>query len=908
VKTGGSNLIITGPNTYTGNTTVNGGTLDISSGGLAVGLGQSLSGTGNVAGLVTVSGGGSVAPGNATGVGTLTLTDLTLGTSSVQYTFNTGTLGLVSVTNPNAFIANGGSSSVTLNFLGLNPNPGTHTLIDYDGAALTNPQFSAFVQGALFSRIEAVLVNNTVNTSVDLNVLGIKFPIWTGSFSTEWSTGVIGGTKNWVLNGGGAQTDFIASDKVVFDTTAAAASPVVDISLADVTPSDILVDSTKDYTINGPFGIAGATPLVKTNTGKLTINSTNSFTGAVAINGGTVSVPTISDSGVAGTLGAGTTAIAIDNGTLEFTGVAGSTNRGITAGALGAAVSTPTGSTLTLAGVVGGAGALEKKDAGTVVLTGLANTIAAVNITAGTLQIGDGVAVGSLNTTVPAVIIPITNNGTLAFNTPAAGLAVPHTITGTGGLTVSGAGNVTLNGGAVANTFAGDTVVNSGGLVLSHTSATNSIGGNLIVNGGTVSYGATAGQLADHIPATASITVTGGTFGGTSGRAIDNPLTGLTETAGSLSISGGTFLSGRNDAGTFALSGAFNATGGTTILQRGGSITASSVVLGSGATISFDGGSTGFASRLFVGSGGITLSGATINLNVGPSAITAGSQGSLITLGGNVTVSASTTLNRINVVPANLVVPAGFDVNGGNREFNVAAGNALTLGTLAAPVGIVNTSIATPGGIIKSGGGNLVLNGANTYNGDTIIQDGTLTLTGTLSGSANIDVQSTKTFDVSGVVGGFTLGAAQILKGNGNVVGSTTIGGTLAPGASIGTLNFANDLIFGAGGIGLFEINKTGAIRTADLANVTGALTLAGTLNVTATGDSLIEGDSFNLFDAASFAGTMAAGTLPTLDVGLSWNTDNLGVDGTIVVVPEPGSVALLVMGTALLFRRRRQA
>ena len=894
VKTGGSNLIITGPNTYTGNTTVNAGTLNISSGGLTVGSGQSLSGTGNVAGLVTVSGGGSVKPGNATGVGTLTLTDLTLGTSSVQYTFNAGTLGLVSVTNPNALIASGGSGSVTLNFLGLNPNPGTHTLIDYDGAPLTPPQFAAFVQGALFSRIEAVLVDNSVNTSVDLNVLGIKFPIWTGSFSTEWSTGVIGGTKNWVLNGGGAQTDFIASDKVVFNDTASAASPVVDISVADVTPSDILVDSTKNYTINGPFGIAGATPLVKTNTGKLTITGTNSFTGAVTINGGTVSVPTISDSGVAGTLGAGTTAIAIDNGTLEFTGVAGSTNRGITAGALGAAVSTPTGSTLTLAGVVGGAGALEKKDAGTVVLTGLTNTPASVTVSAGTLQIGDGTTAGSLGTGV------VTNNAALIFNTPAANLAITADIQGTGTLVKSGAGNLSL-GGTNPNTYTGLTTVSQGTLTANKPTGVNAIGGNLLINGGAVIY--QGNNVGNQIPDTATITLDSGTFGNVTASGTNPVNPGAPETVTNVVVNGGTFSSSR---ATFTATGNIGVHGGVLQGHRGALIVANSLTVDGTGVVDLDGGSATALNepRLRVGAGGLSLASGTINFNqtVG-AAPTATSVGSRIELQGNVTSTGVSNLVRLNTAAA--VAVAQVDLQGAARTFDVTG--TLNVGAAGATVSVVNTS-PTAGGIIKAGSGNLILTGANTYNGDTVIQDGTLTLTGTLSGSANIDVQSTKTFDVSGAAGGFTLGAAQILKGNGNVVGSTTIGGTLAPGASIGTLNFANDLIFGAGGIGLFEINKTGAIRTADLANVTGALTLAGTLNVTATGDSLIEGDSFNLFDAASFAGTMAAGTLPTLDVGLFWNTDNLGVDGTIVVVPEPGSVALLVMGTALLFRRRRQA
>jgi hypothetical protein len=49
---------------------------------------------------------------------------------------------------------------------------------------------------------------------------------------------------------------------------------------------------------------------------------------------------------------------------------------------------------------------------------------------------------------------------------------------------------------------------------------------------------------------------------------------------------------------------------------------------------------------------------------------------------------------------------------------------------------------------------------------------------------------------------------------------------------------------------------------------------------------------------------------LPTLDPGLSWDTSQLLVDGDLNVVPEPGSLALAVVGCLMLgwmvgFKRR---
>ncbi|MEK0447786.1 MAG: hypothetical protein RL088_54 [Verrucomicrobiota bacterium] len=896
-KTGASTLTLQGTVNYSGNTAVDGGVLDVTgvTGGFSVGTGQTLSGSGGtVTGApagITVGSGAIIAPGNTSGVGVLTLSSLSLGTAAINYAWNTGTLGSLTVLGSDALALTGGTGSVTLNFASQSPNLGLHTLIDYTGTPLAD--LTKFTVGSMFSRIAYSLVNNTTDTKIELNVTGLNYPIWSGATSSEWSTNVITAPKNWKLSSDNSNTDFIAGDRVVFNDAAASASPTVDVSVANVSPLSVEVDGTKDYTFTGTAAIAGAGGLTKTGTGKLTISSTNSFTGTVNLNGGVTAVATIADSATNSPLGAGT-AINLGGGTLEFTGATGSTNRGIAVAVGGGTVSTPTGSTLTLAGVVSGAGTLAKSGAGTVVLTGATNTVAGYTVSQGTLQVGDGVAAGSLGTGT------VTNDATLAFNTPAAGLVVGNVISGTGSVTKTGPGNVTLNG-AADNTYAGTTTVSGGSLILSSPTGINSVGGNVVVEtGGIVAYGTTAGQLANHIPDTASITVNGGTFGSGAGNAETGPTAGIFDTVANVTVNSGTFLSGRGDAQPFGVTGALNATGGRVFLQRGGSVAATSISLASGVVLDMDGGSTGFISRLGVGTGGLTIHGATVNMNTG-SNVTAGSQGSSIILTGDLTTTGTTTISRVS---AQAAPRANIDLNGADRVFNVSG--TLTLGTSAAQVIVVNTG-ATPGGIVKQGAGNLVLNGANTYNGNTDILAGTVTLTGTLSGSASINVATGSTFDVSGAAG-YSVGVAQTIKGNGNVVGSATINGTLAPGSSIGTLNFANDLAFGATGAGLFEINKIGLVRTADLANVTGTLTLAGTLNVTATGDTLVEGDKFNLFDAAAFSGTMAMGTMPTLDPGLFWSLADLGVDGTISVIPEPGSAALLALGSALLFRRRRKA
>ncbi len=76
-------LTLSGTNTYTGPTNINGGALRVNgsiAGAVNVNSGGALQGTGTIAGLVTVAGGGFLAPGNSPGV--LTVGSLALSSGS----------------------------------------------------------------------------------------------------------------------------------------------------------------------------------------------------------------------------------------------------------------------------------------------------------------------------------------------------------------------------------------------------------------------------------------------------------------------------------------------------------------------------------------------------------------------------------------------------------------------------------------------------------------------------------------------------------------------------------------------------------------------------------------------------------------------------------------------------------
>ena len=722
-KTGSGILRLDVANTYNGITHINegtlvlngsvpnspridvkaGATLDVTTtaGGFTLGGTQILSGDGAVTGPVTIASGGRIVAGDATGAGTLTMSNLTLGTAAG----NTATLVIspsasalgINVTGLNGLVANGGAGKVAINIGGTNPTIGVHQLVAYNGAI--GGGFGSFVLGTLPTpRLAATLQNS--GTSIDLNVTGIDAPFWSGRNGTAWS---LGPNNNWGLNAPlGTQTDFLVGDSVTFSD--GAITPTADVSVADVAPSSILFNNaTQPHTVTGTKAISGTTGLTKTGAAKTTISNSNSFTGAVSVSGtGILSVNSVANAGSNSPLGAGTT-ISLDDGTLEFTGASGSTNRPVTLGALGGTLSAnPLASMLTLTGIVSGSG-LTKVGAGTVILTTATNTYTTTLISTGTLQFGDGAVNGTVGSGA------ITDNATLAFNNPAT-QTVTNEILGTGALTKTGAGILVLSGG-VANSYSGTTTVSGGNLILSKTSGTNAVGGNVIVEtGGTVSYGTTAGQLQDHIIDTATITINGGTFGSGAGDLMTGPTAGVTDTVANVTVNSGTFLSGRNATVTpFTITnagaGLLKIVGGNVLAQRGGGISADAVQF-TGGSLNLDGGSgtPGQQSKLIVGAGGLVMAGTTINFNAGPSGVAANSVGSIVTLNGSVTTTGTSAFARLNPTLSSAIV----DLAAGVRTIDVTG----TL-TISPDVGAATDLAAA--GLVKTGGGKLVLEGAQNY-------------------------------------------------------------------------------------------------------------------------------------------------------------------------------------------------
>ena len=235
---------------------------------------------------------------------------------------------------------------------------------------------------------------------------------------------------------------------------------------------------------------------------------------------------------------------------------------------------------------------------------------------------------------------------------------------------------------------------------------------------------------------------------------------------------------------------------------------------------------------------------------------------------------------------------------GGDATVAALAGSgSITLGSHTLTIDGGNSQdfasiISGSGGLVKTGAGTQTLSGMNTYTGPTRVNQGSLIigLGGSLA-SSSITV---------------TEGAA--LGGGGTILGDLVVGGTLSPGESPGILS-VEDITFVAGSILNMELGGTVRGTGYDVLASSGNVTIQDGSTLSA---SLINaftpelGYEFDILDFASLSGQFTTINLPALADGLSWSTDDLYLDGTIGVTPEPATLGLLALGGFTLLRRRR--
>ena len=151
---------------------------------------------------------------------------------------------------------------------------------------------------------------------------------------------------------------------------------------------------------------------------------------------------------------------------------------------------------------------------------------------------------------------------------------------------------------------------------------------------------------------------------------------------------------------------------------------------------------------------------------------------------------------------------------------------------------------------------------------------------------------------------GLDIGEQESLTGEGTVIGDVTNSGRVRPGRSPGTLTIDGD--YEQTSLGVLEIEIDGeAPGEHDVLAVLGLVELAGTLLVVLDEHQPALDASFTVLTAAEVAGTFdnisVAGGAPGLWFQPTYHDDRV----VLTAVPEPGSLALMLLAGAMLLRRR---
>jgi fibronectin-binding autotransporter adhesin len=824
-KAGAGGLVLSGNNTYTGTTTISGGTIVVGANGTTGNLG---------AGAVINNGGLSFSRSD-----THTVANNISGSGTLSKTQGAGTTIL---TGTNTY-----SGATTLNIGRIQLGDGGTT-----GTLGTGAVSTAAAGGLIFNRSDTLTVANAMSGQGTLTFAGSGTTIFTGVNTITGAAFFNAGTVQ-VGTFQNLSTSGTAS-AMTFNGGTLKTTGVIGNSRAVTLTGTGTFQTDANLTLSGV--ISGGGPLVKTGAASLILRGANTYGGTTTISAGTLQV------GAGATVGALGTGAVINNATLAF-------NRT---------------DTLTVANTISGSGGVTQAGTGATVLTATNAYTGATAVNAGTLRAGAAAGgqsfgvnsavtfanvagatldlngfdqtVGSLaggGTTGGNVLLGAGRLTTGGANTDTSYAGV---IGGAGGLTKTGSGVQILTG---VNTYAGATNVNAGTLVINgaQTDATGlttvasgaalggsgTVGGDVVVqNGGRLAPGNSPGTLTIAgdltLNATSVLDMEFGQAGVPGG-----PLNDLIVVGGDLTLDGTVDVTlsagGRLDPGVYR------------VMSYGGTLTNN--VLSIGATpagSAFSVQTTVPGQVNLVNSGGLTTrfwDGAAGGKNDG--AITGGAgvwqsptgndnwtnetgafnspwtdEAFAIFSGVGGVVTLDDSLGSVDASGLQFTVN-GYSLTGDpltliGAEAVIRVGDGTAAG--AAMTATIGSVLGGASRLAKADLGTLVLTGANTYSGGTLVAAGTLVVDG----------------DQSAATGLAQVDSGGALAGSGVLGGGVTVNGVLSPGnAGVGELTINGALTLGASAVVNMDFGLAGVAGGAlnDLIVVNGALTLDGTLNVAQT-------------------------------------------------------------------------
>ncbi len=924
VKEGSGTVVLTGASTFTGLTTLNDGTVSISSGN-----------------SLGASGGAIVFDG-----GTLrTTANLAIGRALILT--SDGTIDTASTTFLNGVVSGAGAlikmGSARLNLVNTsNSYLGGTQILDGILAISSDSNLGSSGTGILVNNGELQTVVNSFTIPRPISIAnGAVIDIEVGTVTvTGQITGAGGLTKTGegilaLTNLTNNYTDGTTISQGAISITAdvlgdAAGVLTLDGGTLQTTTNNFSI--TRDVVIGlggGTFnttsvttqldgiisGVGGA--LTKTGTGTLVLTAANTYDsgttitmGTLALSGGGAidSAGSVSGGGtfdISGVSGAG-----VQIGDLLMTGLVNLGSKNLEFG-----TATPSA---TFGGVINGTGSVTKDGTGIVIFSGPSNYTGGTFITGGTLQLsgaGSLAPTGSVGLTSATSIFNIsliTSNTTIGDLTGVAGSSVilgSKTLTiGTATPLVQFAGVVSGAGGSLIKqgsgtfeffeadqTYDGGTTINDGTLRLTK-GASLATTGSVNINGASAVF---------NIVGIDAPSLTIGDLSGVSGGSVVLDVKNLvfgtatpsTTFAGAIGGTGGVT---KNGTGTAIWTGPNSYGGGTTVsagVLQGNTTSLQGAILNNAALI-FEQASTGTYAGAISGSGTVTKQAAGILTFTGINSYTGGTtiSAGTLALSGAGTLAATGAVNLTGssaVFDISGIAAPGLtigDLEGVAGSTVILGDTALTFGTIT-PTTTFAGVIQGTGSISKVGGGTAILTGANTYSGGTSVGSGALQ-GDTISLQGDIADNATLVFDQS-FDGTYAGSINDFLMFSGDDPGAPIPGNLVKQGSGSVTLTGSNSL--------------TGSVTVSGGSLIVNG-TLAGAGTMTTSAGTLVGGTG-TITQDITFGGTLAPGnsigtinlvgvqTLATgsaLEVEFDPTTSDLvNVTGTMTI--DPGVTAQLI-------------